>query len=480
MHVIFLTIPSSGEANVQLATAQALIDGGHQVTFVSGASFSKSTARLQDTQSSEKKRLAINFISLGSHRSVEDFTPVVQDRIQHMRKVPGDYSSISTCIEIALVSPEEHIATALQVRNVILEQDPDMIVVDCLSPAMISGVRLTKRGWLLSIPCSPGLTALPGWFSPHPSAADRAGSWGTAFENLYLKLTEYRFCSTQPQMIARRNLMQKTFQLKSFGLSNDLTLLPPYWEDTDCLGGLHFNVAGLTDAPLQPHSMVFVGAGIIEEDVSEKHCAVLDFMDEAYERNESVVYINMGSMFIWTEADYSNCIQGLKAVYQSMRGQVRFIIKINKALVASRNFKMSNLPPYILQTHWIESQQAVYQHSALKVVVHHGGGNMFNEAVYYGIPQLILSQWLDTHELGQLATTFGFGLQSAKPPAIEEGDIHVKLIQLLGSEWTAFKSHANAWATRSKLGGGASAASKVIIAHAESQRLTRAFDQKRM
>lgn len=50
----------------------------------------------------------------------------MQDRIQQMRKVPGDFSSISTCMEIALVSAEEHIATALNVRNIIMEVDPDM------------------------------------------------------------------------------------------------------------------------------------------------------------------------------------------------------------------------------------------------------------------------------------------------------------------------------------------------------------------
>jgi UDP:flavonoid glycosyltransferase YjiC (YdhE family) len=203
-------------------------------------------------------------------------------------------------------------------------------------------------------------------------------------------------------------------------------------------------------------------------------------MDEALDRMESVVYINMGSMFIWTEEEYNNCIQALEAVYHAMQGRVRFIIKINKPRLASRAINLTKeLPPFIMQTHWIESQQAVYRHQALRVVVHHGGGNMFNEAVYFGVPQLVLSQWLDTHELAQLATRFGFGLQSSKPPTIEKEDVQNKLLRLLGSDWTQFKSNAMAWSTRSKLGGGAVAAAKVILAQAESQRLTRAYDQKR-
>ena len=203
-------------------------------------------------------------------------------------------------------------------------------------------------------------------------------------------------------------------------------------------------------------------------------------MDEARDRGEDVVYINMGSMFIWTDAEYHNCIQGLANVYDRMNGRVRFILKVNKPVDGSRHMPaVETLPTYIKQTHWIESQQAVYRHQSLKVIVHHGGGNLFNEAVYYAVPQLILSQWLDTHELGQLATTFGFGLRSARPPAIEAADVQEKLLQLLGPDWTSFKAHASAWATRSKLGGGAVAAAKVVIAQAESQRLTRAQDQKR-
>lgn len=69
--------------------------------------------------------------------------------------------------------------------------------------------------------------------------------------------------------------MLNNFALKSFGLSNDLTLLPPYWDDDHCLGGIHYNVAGLNDTPSQPASLVFVGAGIVEEEPSSKSCVSL-------------------------------------------------------------------------------------------------------------------------------------------------------------------------------------------------------------
>jgi UDP:flavonoid glycosyltransferase YjiC (YdhE family) len=72
MHIAFLTIPSSGQANVQLATAQALLDKGHQVTILSGRAFSGIMQKLQQKQTDEKKRLSLDFISLGSEGAFED------------------------------------------------------------------------------------------------------------------------------------------------------------------------------------------------------------------------------------------------------------------------------------------------------------------------------------------------------------------------------------------------------------------------
>lgn len=295
------------------------------------------------------------------------------------------------------------------------------------------------------------------------------------YTDAYLRLSEHRFRRQQSDMLNTHTYLQNTYGLKSFGKSTDVTLLPPYWEDTNCLGGIHFNVAGLTDSPSQPPSLVFVGAGIIKEESFTKQCAVLDWMNEASDCNESVVYINMGSMFLWNQEEYSNCIKGLCTVYQKMQGRVRFVLKINKPRVPSTCDYVSGKdpPPFIMQTNWIESQHAVFQHPSLKVFVHHGGGNLFNEAVYFGVPQHIMSQWLDTHELGQLATTFGFGLRSASPPHIEANDLGEKLLRMLGPEWTRFKSNANQWAARSRLGGGAGSAAKIIQSHAESQRLTK-------
>jgi len=72
MHIVLLTNPASGQANVQLATAQELIRNGHRITFISGLSFAKKIHRFREQQVSQKMRDLIGFVSLGSARAVED------------------------------------------------------------------------------------------------------------------------------------------------------------------------------------------------------------------------------------------------------------------------------------------------------------------------------------------------------------------------------------------------------------------------
>lgn len=75
LHFAFLTIPSAGEFNVQLATAEELLRAGHRVTFLSGASFAKHLDRFKQRIAqiySEKKASHVEFINLGSQHSVED------------------------------------------------------------------------------------------------------------------------------------------------------------------------------------------------------------------------------------------------------------------------------------------------------------------------------------------------------------------------------------------------------------------------
>ncbi|KAL4790266.1 hypothetical protein BDV19DRAFT_382426 [Aspergillus venezuelensis] len=510
MHVAFLSNPASGEVNVQLATAQQLVSQGHSVTFLSAEACRSKVGRFQQAQESCSREL-IKFISLGSGAGLDDYTAYFKSRMHRMRNRPGDPVSFQTCIEAALSSPGQHAAIAVKVRDYLDELNPSMICVDALSPSLITGARLTKRKFILTIPCSPGLSALPGPFEPNPVGANRRGSWGTFFENMYLDAREFLH-SRHPDRRAKRSLLSRQFGLKSYGRVLDTSLLPPHWDDPNCVAGIHFNIHGLNDCPRQSPKFVFVGAGISTDPPNPSPSTPLlpqpepepepepeqteqAWMDEAILLGEDIVYINMGSMFIWTPAEFRACIAGFSAAHRKLNGRVRFLFKINHRIchastssLASTSTpsspekapnsrshpdpeteldaEMRTVPPFIRLTTWIESQHAVYAHPALKAFIHHGGGNSFNEAVHFAVPQLVLSRWLDTHEYAGYAEQFGLGLRSANPPNIEAADVERKILTLLGPSWGWFKDNCRAWAMRSQIGGGAETAAEIVLFHA--------------
>ncbi|KAL4918414.1 hypothetical protein BDW62DRAFT_217605 [Aspergillus aurantiobrunneus] len=487
MHVAFLSNPASGQVNVQLATAQQLVSQGHAVTFLSAESCSSKIGRFRKAQQPCRRGL-IRFISLGSGHTINDFTPFIQTRIHAMRTVPGNPVSLDTCVEAALCPAEEHAAMAARVRDHLNALDPNMICVDGLTSVLLTGTRLTKRKFILTIPCSPGFTALRDAFEPHPVAAHRDGSWGTFFENIYLSVHGFIHSRRHPHRRAKHDLI-KRLGLKSYGPESDSALVQPHWEDDNCVAGIHFNTPGLIDCPKQSSKIVFVGAGVSPESLpstplpaaigpptpTNNPLSELAWMDEAAVLHQDVVYVNMGSMFVWQSDEFRACIAGFKAAYKKLAGRVRFLFKINSHPPPTPSLKETNpdfeeeegIPPYVRLTHWIENQHAIYSHSALKAFIHHGGGNSFNEAVHFAIPQLVLSQWLDTHEYATYADKFGLGLRSAKPPCIDAADIERKILMLLGPRWLSYKANCRAWALRSEMAGGAVAAARIVLFHAE-------------
>ncbi|CAG8918144.1 unnamed protein product [Penicillium salamii] len=470
MHIAFLSNPASGQVNVQMATATQLVSEGHSVTFLSADSCAKKIGQLRDALPPFQQDL-IGFIGLGTSHNVSDYTNFFKDRMHLMRSPPGDPSSLELCIDAALGPVEDFADTAMMVADKLNALDPNIICVDALTPSLITGVRLTKRKYILTIPCSPGTSALPGPFEPHMMASNRDGSLSTFIENVYLNFREYYYSVTQPDCVAKRDILIKRFKLQSYGVAQDTALLPPHWEDDNCVAGIHFNTLGLLDCPRQSSKIVFVGAGVSVE-TSSTFCPELAWMDEAMLHGDDVIYMNMGSMFIWKRHEFWNCIAGFEAAYKQRGGRVRFLFKINFPIDSpEHNFSTEELPSYIRLTNWIDNQHAIYSHPALKVFIHHGGGNSFNEAVYFGVPQLILSQWLDTHEYATYAEKFKLGLRSERPPHVEARDIEVKLLKMLGPSWPEYKANCRSWAIRSQISGGTASAAKIIVSHAESSRL---------
>ncbi|SJX63359.1 Erythritol-mannosyl-transferase invovled in MEL production [Sporisorium reilianum f. sp. reilianum] len=562
MKVALLANPARGEINVLLATAYELIRLGHDVTFLTGSSFRNAIAEFRSEQNDPVLASRIHFSDLGGARAVEDFTRGMQSHLKGLRKPPGDYSSMEICQIVALVTEQEFRDAATTVRDRLLEIEPDMIAVDALSPNLVTGCRMTGLPWMFTVPCSPSLTATrKSLFDPHPMARRRKRSLMSSLENLKLTVIETWANATKKDLYARRALLKNEFGLNSMGFNGDSAIVPPLWKDRNCVGGIHFNTPGLTDSIRQPHQITFVGAGVTsdpENHDSPTHdyassikpispalsttfhkvaLAMLpygerdedvEWMDAAYAAGQSVVYLNMGSMFLWTDSEVRACLRAFDRLYQLSGGKIKLLFKLNKPkrnpgspgsaspsatpvspvspgfdekrpeldsrrpsgastlvaeklseaiknsvklrrkIEAEQGYSLITLSEfegleYVRFTRWVHDQRRIYKHPALKVVIHHGGGNSFNEAIHYGLPQMVLSQWFDTHEYAILAERFGIGLRSKHAPYIDEDDMVNKMLRLLqGEEAEKIRRNTKVWSVRSRNAGGAPAAARLI------------------
>lgn len=382
----------------------------------------------------------------------------------------------------------------------------------------------------------------------------------SALENLKLTIIETYGNASKKDLYARRSLLKKEFGLDSMGFNADSAIVPPLWKDRNCVGGIHFNTPGLWDSLRQPHQITFVGAGVTsdpENHASHSHDLLpsspsssgtftptlpllskgerdldVEWMDEAHAAGQSVVYLNMGSMFLWTDKEVRACLRAFERLYSQSGGKIKLLFKLNKpkrgpnspgaespinglsstdaspcidekrpilesrrpsgasTLVEEMGEKLSEAIKnniklrrktdaekgysqhtlsefegleYVRFTRWVHDQRSIYKHPSLRVVIHHGGGNSFNEAVHYGLPQMVLSQWFDTHEYAILAERFEIGLRSKHAPYVDEDDLVQKMTRLLrGDEAEKIRRNTKVWSTRSRNAGGALAAARLI------------------
>lgn len=131
MKVALLSIPARGEINVLLATSYELIRLGHDVTIFTGSSFRSAIDGFRREQADPVLQSRIHFCDLGRKKAVEDLTREIQSALKDMRKAPGDYTSMEAHQTVALVPRTELYECAINVRDRLLELDPDMSEYYC-------------------------------------------------------------------------------------------------------------------------------------------------------------------------------------------------------------------------------------------------------------------------------------------------------------------------------------------------------------
>ncbi|EQL03102.1 glycosyltransferase family 1 protein [Ophiocordyceps sinensis CO18] len=150
------------------------------------------------------------------------------------------------------------------------------------------------------------------------------------------------------------------------------------------------------------------------------------------------VYVNLGSLFRFLDEEAVALAHGLKIVLDTARKQpgtqlqLQVLWKLKRCQTQDNcpASKQNNCPAsqvlddYIRAGHvrivdWIQAEpNSILRSGHVACSVHHGGANSFNEAVSAGVPHLVLPQWMDCYDYAEMAKTLGIGRQgneSMKP-----------------------------------------------------------------
>ncbi|RUS28178.1 hypothetical protein BC938DRAFT_482206 [Jimgerdemannia flammicorona] len=109
---------------------------------------------------------------------------------------------------------------------------------------------------------------------------------------------------------------------------------------------------------------------------------------------------------------------------------------------------------------WIPDILLALAHPLVTVNINHGGANSFNEAVYYGTPQLILPYWSDCYDVAERAVDAGVGLAVRDGRHFEREEVKQFIRRLLLEK--SFGLRAAFWGDKMRRAGGARRGAQIL------------------
>ncbi|KAK0547803.1 hypothetical protein OC846_003831 [Tilletia horrida] len=510
MKLLIVSNPAHGQINNLLSITQELLLRGHEVHIVTGDRLANRVTKLGKSVNAPDR---IFFHGLGTGESVHDLTALAHKLpdLFHARgrHAPGNIADylLLICDHIKPDS-DDYRDTVFKVRDLANDINPDMIIVDIFSPFAVDGIRLTKRPYICSSPGASG--ALVKEISPLKLPMPMSGSVGKPgaekgfrmLANNFSHIAWYvRWCFTHPWAKARRTFRYEVLGLDPVEIFSDSAMTPVPGKIKENVACISYNVAGLDLYPAEAYDadVFFVGPCFpplranqtegIDFDKAVQQAAALkgsqdasaasgaapaqdaeadpvkDWLDEIHKAGGQVIYINLGSIFYYTLEEYNQLILALNDLHAS-HPDLKILLKVPALSEEVQPIPpASELPEYIRRETWILSIETVLEHPVVKIAVHHGGGNSFNEALFYGLPQFVLPQWGETYDIAAYVRAHQIGVTSDTSPKLVREDIAAKLDTLL-QDYDKFKRNCNRWQLRTIQAGGTKIAADIIEKHA--------------
>ncbi|KAH8895517.1 UDP-Glycosyltransferase/glycogen phosphorylase [Thozetella sp. PMI_491] len=423
--ILFFALAETGQINVQLATAQALLEE-HPNAKIHFASFPAMRDKIAHISTAARKH-----------------NPAVNEIVFHELPGPGRIEAIgqrlncSGSLECLAHPPgarggryaakqleycmwswtgEEHFAIYQKSADIITEVDAAVVVADFAFRPALEAMENLQR---LSIVITPLAAAdLFGMIQPMLAGFWKYPAWGTGFsfpvpwhkipENVYLNILYLRAIFSHP------NTAATVEYLKERGVNTKVVvpLRPDLFFISQTLPGASIPVDHYPAEVLLAGAIFLESAPAIEQDAELV----------AWIQKAPTVVVNLGSLFKYTEERAKTMAKVLQAVLQDTDVQVLW--KVAKGAEFDDEYT-APVKDFLKQDRlrimtWLSIDTLpLLQTDNTVLSVHHGGSSSYNEATAAGVPQVVIPLWEDLYNFAQLAEDLGIGLYATRDTAPE-------------------------------------------------------------
>ncbi|MFF7020095.1 glycosyltransferase [Streptomyces klenkii] len=446
--ILFVSLPESGLLNPLLVLAGELSRQG-----VEDLWFATDEPRRDDVQRIAE-RSPVEFASLGeviSELSAVTWDDDVYREVTQTSRFRAHRAVIKQSYKPAL----QHVKYR-RLEAVVDKVRPALMVIDCISGFAIDLAVARGIPYVLSVPFLPSnvLTAFtpfgkgytPKGF-PVPHTGLPAGmSLAQRISNELFKIrTMAIFCTPEMSKV----VMQDQRRRKALGLpSVGLMARVDKAEMVLC------NSIAELDYPFTiPGKMRLVGAMVppLPEAPDDKDLS--GWLDA----QSSVVYMGLGTITRLTRAEVASVVEVARRLEGRGHQVLWKLAKGQQHLLPPEE----SLPANLRIESWVPSQHDVLAHPNVKVFFTHGGGNGFNEGVYFGKPLVVRPLWVDCFDQAVRGRDFGISLTLDRPQALSVGDVVDKLTRVLGTP--SFAEKAERLGALQRAAGGRETAASLIL-----------------
>ncbi|WP_405713908.1 glycosyltransferase [Streptomyces xanthophaeus] len=181
-----------------------------------------------------------------------------------------------------------------------------------------------------------------------------------------------------------------------------------------------------------------------------------------------------GGLADWLDARSSVVYMGFGTITRLTRGQVTSLVEVARRMQDRHQFlwrlpieqqhllpAAETLPGNLRIEGWLPSQLDVLAHPNVRLFFTHGGGNGFNEGMYFGKPMVVRPLWVDCYDQAVRGQDLGLSLTLDRPREVDPDDVVDKLTRVLNDP--RYRERAERIAVFHRAAGGRRTAADLLL-----------------